>query len=295
MENKAESSPDVLEAFADYQADLIKSVISNLRVAGQYCTIDAVHDFRVGIKRWRAFLALAQHIFGNLTDLDTKALKKLYKKMGAVRDVHVQQQLIHKNYKTETPSLSEYLNYLKQTELAAKEKMLKACRRFDYSFFDGIAKSVNERLALHEPNVLIFRTRQFFNSFLDYITTLAGKSELSEDDLHQLRIQAKKARYVLEVLRKCCPDQQLQESLNDKLRAVHRALGLWHDYAVALESLTAFRQEFSASDLGDHAAYDALIDDFWANRENNLENFDQAWSDLSALLRTESMVRPLQK
>ncbi|MFL5784860.1 MAG: CHAD domain-containing protein [Bacteriovoracaceae bacterium] len=146
----------------------------------QHMSIKDVHKLRVCVRRLRTDLALLK---SPLSDHDKKHLKKIWKKLGRVRDLDIAKDLSEKFSIKPKEVLKERHEARKKLEHILKDKDTE-------KLFDDIEKfSFRMDTAHVDPVPHINDLRR------DLIQT-----PRTEDDLHGLRIVLKKIRYLAEAL-----------------------------------------------------------------------------------------------
>lgn len=280
-------APGRLLAYFDEQAERADR---HWRLARQTGAVEAVHEFRVAVKRLRAFDELACRLdgkFGGRGQL--RAVRRLFKACGPLRDVHVQQQLVLGSSGEALPGLSEYFNHLKRLELGARDAFAREARaapRIRLDRYRSAIAELSERLA---GDLLLLRAERHVACSL---AALSGRSQPEALDpvvLHQLRIDSKRTRYAVEILVGLRAEPGRLRALNEALLAVHQALGRWHDHQLGEVYLERFLAGRESGPLFDPQAYERLRAHQAEGREAALDLFRVRWSFLQHLLATGSV------
>ena len=193
---------------------------------------DIIHDFRVEVKKLRAFLRLIS------TGKDSpikmhKPLKQFYRHAGTIRSI----QLYLYYIKTTLPYVSHHIDpYLQllQTEMDEWEKEAKALTP-DHADLEkeesDILDSLPDKLSNEAIKTFVTQKATTINAILALETPAA-------EDLHALRKEVKDIQYTWPYIKDEAPDI-LPSHLNshDNIHAVTEMLGLYHDKYSALEFL----------------------------------------------------------
>jgi CHAD domain-containing protein/CYTH domain-containing protein len=220
---------------------------------------EALHDFRVGLRRVRSVLrAYRPHLKGSVPKKLRRRLKQLAQASGASRDLEV-----HLAWLTEQkPSL----RYGQRVGLAWLVRKLRSAKRTaDAGLAEQIARyfpSLKQRLERRvgrytvtvglggvnrEPTYVAVTTRLLLDHGEEVKGRLAEVKSLADQAVaHQARIQAKRLRYLLEPVVGLAPGG---EELLTELKTLQDTLGELHDAHV-------FSQEIGCA-IGEAAAEDA--------------------------------------
>jgi len=274
------------ESFKRYYDSRVEGIKKDFINAFRYHTIDGIHDFRVDIKRLRAFFDLIGWIdpfFDSRRNF--REIRRIFKSAGKVRDVHVQQELVRNNYTKASLNLNEYVNYLKQKEMAARAVFRSFAVKFDFNRFGAAWILIEGSLGNIDIDYIKYKTEQRLHNCIKELVDFKDKTALSGDDHHKIRILAKEARYTLEILESSFPVKEFVETLDDDLRDLHRALGKWHDCQVGLIYLERFIEKDAHHPLMDSNSYKEYSNLLKSQAAANLDGFEKKWSEFRKLLR----------
>lgn len=266
--------------YYDNQVSIIRKALAGCRTT---FASEAFHDFRVGVKRLRALAELVAWINPQFNREDLrKALKPVYRATGVIRDLHVRMELVRNHGPHLVTGLSEFYNNLKYREIAARAGFARVDRRFDPDILQRFQTTVADCLSGFDDNLLLFRAEAMFHDLLNRLLGGRTKDEATGEDYHQMRMLAKKTRYVLEVIRQCNTPSDTLDRLDTCLRDLHRALGAWRDRTVACDSLELFRHEYSSALLRDEHAYADFVDVLSRESRAHLDRFPELVDKLKA-------------
>jgi len=202
---------------------------------------EALHDFRVAIRRLRSLLrAYRPQLESSVRKKDRARLRELQQATGGGREAEVSLEWLTKQHRDLAPEHLTGLNWLSAKLLARRRECDQALDADLRKAFKRTAEKLEERLAIlrQEQNLLAERSHVSFARTLANLTEAHATDLLVQlgqiarmDDaeaLHDARIKAKRLRYLLEPVRAYIDEAQpvvkkskrLQEVLGD-LNDVH--------------------------------------------------------------------------
>ena len=252
------------EALRNILLTLLKTLRAN--VAGTIADIDTefLHDLRVASRRTRS--ALTQ-VKGVLPAEDIAPFMTEFKWLGTVtgpcRDLDVLLMEMEE-YHDELPELADALKPLLRTIQDAREEAYReVCaglrsRRFASLVTDWEAYVASETPPDRRPDNAGVPIRETASGRIlkAYRRMLKRGGNLGDDPpaeaLHQLRIDAKKLRYLLEFFRNLYPKKEIDRLVRE-LKALQDVLGGLNDMEVQQDRLLGFARDLSSAPE-DHAA-----------------------------------------
>jgi len=227
IKNKQTLAKSVDKLFEKYLSKFEKELFRTVNTEDE----EAIHDLRVSIKKIRAlFLFLEESGFANInSDFPyLKKLKKIFKKAGQLREVHIHRNLYH-HYRDQTgrdfPALLEHLDTMEeQSRQAYHESMPGIKLRKYYQQADNLKRSIQgiSRSTLNKKLFTFIQSR---------VETCYGYmlEPHYEQHLHQIRKYLKHIRFIIG--QKVGDVHELfQEELTfDDTKKVEDILGEWHD------------------------------------------------------------------
>ena len=285
---------DCLLAYYRARCDILEDAFFK---SATYFDPDSIHDLRVEIKQLRAFFRLLEFIAPKFkAKKHIQRFRALFKAAGDLRDVHVQQELTRKWSQELGEFMSEYYNSLKQKEFPAREIFSQFAHEFELEKEIAInRKRISHALKGLLQKELSERLQQRINAQLQKVLELGTQASDDESRLHKLRIHSKETRYTLDIAKRCLPESEYWNALNDRLRALHHTLGKWHDGDVARDHILEFQQEARVAEGNNpqrHSEiYQQLLQQMQAEKATHLESFHIAWGEFLALLGQEEPER----
>ena len=177
---------------------------------------DNVHKFRTNSRRIETLVSDLAPETGNQKKL-LKALSKLRKKAGKVRDLDVQIAFLKELKVPDRQNhRAQLLEWLESEQAHRKKKLEKA---FDSETVTGLRKRLRRvrsemRLDGIDPLQIAYKR-----------LPEPGATPLSEKMLHACRIEAKRARYLAEL----APESIESKHFIEELKKAQDAIGEWHD------------------------------------------------------------------
>jgi len=189
---------------------------------------DPVHDLRVALRRC---CSMADGIAVIDPDPSWKQMKKagkrLFRRLGELRDVHVMQEWVHRFDSPDDPVTAPLLQSITVREAPLQQQAVQALAEFDRKQWQRWGRSLPHRMSRFRPGSLIFRhlaLERWTSAYKLHGQALRSGSETS---WHRLRIGIKRFRYIVENF---LPDQHAAWS--DDLKRMQDVLGEVHDLDV---------------------------------------------------------------
>jgi CHAD domain-containing protein len=214
--------------FEERTERLFQRVVSTLGKAPKDPSPRYVHGLRVAIRRIEALVSYARPDLGRKQQKALREMAILRKRAGRVRDLDVQTILLNEIANGSTiKDRHAVIDALKQKRDKQAARLVSAVKNIvDAKFLNHI-----ERIAAKAGEQDLFSTLK--NPLAEAGTRLAeieakytARAPQEPEDLHQVRIQTKKIRYVAELAGES-PERQL---FVDRLKTAQDALGAWHDW-----------------------------------------------------------------
>ncbi len=225
---------------------------------------DAIHDFRVSVKRMKAVLRLLENIISDnsfVSKNNIASIKKIYGSAGIIRDSQVQVSMIKKYEKKLNIFFDFYKQYFNEYEKVGKKKFDFENKVFRYELLaneiDEIKYNIDNNIAI-EPSNSIF---DFVKIQYKYFIKLLNDTS-NEENLHDARRKIKEINYVLEIVQIYTESIDKQLLLN--LKRAGSMLGKWHDKVVMIENIE-------------------ILEEF-IKEQSNIDKYDR----LKAIVRGES-------
>jgi len=206
----------------------MQRVLRELEHVRQSATPDAVHDLRVALRRCRSMAATIEEVDPHPAWREMrKQGRKLFRKLGALRDVQVQEGLVRRLGAENDRLRALLLNRMEVCENNSREQALRAAARFDEKQWKRLARTLRSRAQLVAPGGLAAQclALERFEAARE-LHRRALRTERPKP-WHKLRIGVKKFRYTVEGF---LPEHHAAWS--GDLKRVQDLLGDIHDFDV---------------------------------------------------------------
>lgn len=267
-----------------YYITRCQQIQKHFDMALTYFDVDGIHDLRVEIKRLRSFFQLIEWIMPAFpAKRNIRQIRRLFKSVAELRDIHVQQQLTRTWSQSLGVFLSEYYNILKQKELSAREEFAAFASQCDlHKTLAKNEKRVNQVFESLVKETVVIKIQERIEHLLRQVLEY-GVNGHQEDNLHKVRILTKETRYIAEIAQKCFPELGYNDLFIQHLKGIHQTLGHWHDIQVAFEHLENFEAEYSQPDAAPpfttQAVYERLTVMLQDQQISLRKNFDERWEE----------------
>ena len=213
---------------------------------------DPVHDLRVALRRCCSIADGVRAIDPDPAWRDMKrAGKRLFRKLGELRDVHVMQDWIHQLDRPGDPVTGTLLQFIGSFENQHQQDALLALQEFDRKQWERWSRSLPRRMARWRPGSLLFRHLALERWTDAYRRHRQSMRKPSPAGFHRLRITIKRFRYIVENF---LPLQHAAWS--DDLKHLQDLLGDVHDLDVLCSMAT---QANAFPDAESHAHWQERI------------------------------------
>jgi CHAD domain-containing protein len=282
-------STDALEGAAKVLRVRFKEIVELYQTSADFSDVDLIHDLRVATRRLRSALRdFAPLLEKTSFKLIKKDLKKIADALGKVRDEDVAVGALEKLLaESESVAIKEEIEILLQKRKTWRETaQAKLTERFTGKKIDDLRKGFAEKLdkTLHSKKPQI-SFKEFGKSVIDknlrefenLLSALYSPFEV--DELHRLRLRAKRLRYALKIFAACWEDECKQFA--KKISEMQTLLGDLHDCDEWIENLLVqLREENLEKEKRETLIHLSFV--FLERRTKNYTAALQLWSDWQA-------------
>ena len=220
-----------MQCLDKYRSKLVTDTNRQLRILLESPDEAAVHDFRVGIKRLRAFYEFLDRVDEKLSAKKLlQPYRAMFKKLGRIRDAHIAIGLIEELEPTPNPQSKQLIG------------LLRSKIRGDYRGFRklvGNDRNLSIKLptirAAETPPAAIARQKPVYLDGL-LAKILPSEKRMNTNEWHRKRILLKSYRYTLEAFN-LCPGHKVDERELRRISMLEQLLGDWHDRVITAELL----------------------------------------------------------
>lgn len=206
-------------------------------------SIEGIHKMRVSVKKLKALISLLDFIDEKpKTKKNLKEIKKLYRSAGALRDIHMQSNIIESYKNTLKSDYNLYLKQLNEKKEKVTEKLHGSLNEFNIESFVKIRERIENKIKSIKKDQIFKGSSQLFQNRMGEIEKMTVA--LNDDSiLHLIRRYLKQMIFLNEAIK----GNNLFFS-NDKekmvlLTELEMKLGKWHDIKVFLDHFLLFKHK----------------------------------------------------
>jgi CHAD domain-containing protein len=272
------------ECYKTHYDSQVRKIHKHFSCAAHFNDVEAVHELRVEIKRLLAFVNLVALFVPEFKlKSDFKQIKRLFKKAGILRNIHIYQEIARHWTHELHLNINEYHNFLKEHEMKARKEFLETAKDFDFSHFDKLRNRIFKSIKYVNEDMLKHKTRQYFVSLIQIMIQVRNRAKMAEKDFHELRIMSKESMYIIELIQKCMTTQSVLEELRKTLKALHQVLGKWHDDVIAMEFFQIFMERHSGYSFYNKNSYIEYYIALEGEIKSLLSEFGEKWEPFFTL------------
>jgi len=207
-----------------------------------------IHDKRVTLRRIFPILNAYKMDFSTV-----KNGEKSFDLFGKLRDIQV--QLMKLESINQTREILEYIAFLKTRELKLKQKVHR------YSETKELAFPTIKKKHTPDKSDIICKADKSLHKI---ISRIRSRSIDDAKDIHKIRIEFKKFRYVVEVLSYI---EKIEETKLENLKLYQDKLGEIQDYTVLIDGISRYVRKRNVDE-------EAIIEQFEQDQDVLIVNFD---------------------
>jgi CHAD domain-containing protein len=203
-------------------------VLKELRQVRSSADADAVHDLRVAIRRCRSIAAIMEEVDAHPAWTEMRKVpRKLFRTLGALRDLQVMEEWIKRLTAADDPLRSTLLDLLEADQVRSREAVLGVAKTFDEAVWTELVRTLARRARVVSPDGLTARYLALERyTELRRLHARAMRTQ-SPKACHTVRVRLKRFRYTVETL---LPAKATV--WRDNLAHMQDALGAIHDLDV---------------------------------------------------------------
>ncbi|MEN8225038.1 MAG: CHAD domain-containing protein [Bacteroidota bacterium] len=227
----------------------------NLQLCADPKDIEAVHQFRLSVKRIRVAATLTSMICESCFDSKTalKDINRLFKRSGRLRDVQVSLQLLAGFNKE---GLAPVIALYHKRERKQRLKFEKALDAYNNKSLDACELIIQEALAgISAKRALSAGHRLLADMESDIRELFHGSKH--EKRLHAIRTRLKSINYLNNIFDEQLPVQEYLNISVERLRELGELAGAWHDSLTLEKKITKFIRKSPDPDM--HVALRSFV------------------------------------
>jgi len=226
----------------------------NLEKAMEEYDPEAIHEYRVSVKRIRAIIRALDRVYDDklFSGKIIQPLRLMFKAGGTIRDDQVQIGLvenIEKEFGHSFPLIKAY--YIKRIEDQRDSFFLKSID-FDYESIEIISRQIENIL---DPLDNVSLEANLYKHLHESMEKLKRKRyDLDKPDaLHRFRTRFKENGYVAEMIYQAKDSHKITKTAYNRMKNFGQELGNWHDHYQLWSKTASIFQESKNLDLLEEA------------------------------------------
>ena len=223
-----------------------------------------IHDKRVTLRRIFPILNAYKMDFSTVINGE-----KSFNLFGNLRDIQV--QLIKLESINQSPEIQEYITFLKARESKLKKKVRKFSEKKELTF-----PVIKKKRTLDKSDILCKADK----SLHKIISKIRSSNIDDAKDIHKIRIEFKKFRYVVEVLSYI---EKIEETKLENLKQYQDKLGEIQDYTVLIDGITRYARKRNIDEEETIERFEQDQDALIVKFENEIEEFIGACREVVGL------------
>jgi CHAD domain-containing protein len=238
----------------NYFSKYLEQFRFNLQKAMEEYDSEAIHEYRVSVKRIRAVIRALDRVFDDrlFSGKMIQPLRLMFKAGGTIRDDQVQIGLvenIEKEFGHAFPLIKEY--YFKRIENQRDSFFLKSID-FEYESIDSIYRQIE---IIIEPLDEAILETNLYNTLHESMMKLKKRRyDLDQPDkLHRFRTRFKENGYIAEMIYQSKYSRNISKTAYNRMKNFGQDLGTWHDHYQLWSKTAVIFQESRDFDLMEEA------------------------------------------
>jgi len=208
------------------------------KVRGEHLDKEGIHDFRVTVKKLRAFLRMLAVANGQNNDL-TKDFKRIYHIAGAIRDMQLELEKARKLH-IAVPGYTSHLEQVISQQRVAwdqsnpEESVAHLEKRLERGDYSGISSDA---------------FYHFLYGKTKAVRRITSRPQVSDDQLHEVRKHIKDAVYATELCRKKWREayEKAGEPESEELKKITDKIGDYNDQRIMMAHMDSFADKLQDS------------------------------------------------
>ena len=235
------------------------SLVLNYKEIEKSISEQDIHDKRVILRRIFPVLAAFK-----MKPTKVKNGEKAFKLFGQLRDIQV--QILKLDSVEQTTEIAEYIAFLKMNELKLSQKVIRFCKKKELGFPSIKKKS-------HVPELKIYAKANDLLAKLE--KKIQTRSKDKSYDIHKIRIEFKKFRYIVEILFSI---NNVEDTKLEKIKKFQDILGEIQDDEILMVGISRFfkKRKLNINEI-------AVV--FESNKQNLIKKFDKESDNIIQVCR----------
>jgi CHAD domain-containing protein len=227
----------VIQEYLFSNLDLFRD---NLEKAERVFDPEAIHDFRVAVKRIRAIVRAVNRSENSevFPEEMILPLRMIFKAGGTIRDDQVQLELIDKFESEFACSFPNIREFFRQRINEQRDSFFIQTLELEHTDVESVKSLIQDSLAQVDDHELEQNLYSWFSQAMQKLRLKRYDLEKPEK-LHEFRTRYKQNGYIIEMIYQAKHDRRVTKASYNKMKSFGQELGNWHDY-FQLRAKTAF-------------------------------------------------------
>ena len=224
-------SDSIKTCITDYLGKYLEHFTLNLEKAMEGYDPEAIHEYRVSVKRIRAIISAINSIYDDplFSGKMIQPLREMFKAGGTIRDDQVQIGLvenIEKEFGHAFPLIKSY--FYKRIENQRNSFFLKSID-FEFESINSISGQIDDILDPLDDSDLEGNLYRWLHESMEKLKRKRYDLE-RPDKLHRFRTRFKSNGYVAEMMYQSRYSHKISKTVYNRMKNFGQELGNWHDY-----------------------------------------------------------------
>ena len=225
-----------------YRSKIVKEINQNLRTVLVSPEEEAVHEFRVGIKRLTAFYFFLNTIKPEIQSKQIlKPYRALFKSLGNIRDGHIALELINDLNEENLGDRKQLINAI---NASIRKDSLSFKRNFPAAAQSSIRVPSIASTGISERAILA-QKQDVLDSLITEVMNIEGR--ISPKKWHKKRILLKRYNHIIDAFQFCAGHLSDEEEVK-QIYILQKLLGDWHDRITTIALLQSFQKNQSQAE-----------------------------------------------
>ncbi len=237
----------------NYLSRYLEQFRINLHNAIEHYDPEAIHEYRVSVKRIRAIIAALDDIYRTplFSGKMIQPLRRMFKAGGSIRDDQVQIGLVEMIEEKYGQSFLQVKSFYRQRIVEQRNSFFQKAVDFDFTSLDCILEEIESALEPQEDQLLEQGLYRGLNESMEKLRRKRYDLDKPEK-LHRFRTKFKQNGYIAEMVYQSQQSNKVTKAAYSRMKNFGQELGNWHDhYQLMMQTAAIFKDSKSMELLGE--------------------------------------------
>ncbi len=289
---------DCVQGMQEYVDRLERDFHHRFAEIGREADRDVIHKIRLNLKKQRALFQLMEHLDPAFSaDRADEAYGKLYKKLGKVRDMQVEQAVVGKD-ESLLQEEGDFADWLNQQEKNRLERLAEFAASFSMIKVRRMFSLVKNRIAFLDPGQWKPGLNRYFMDRFEQLRAYLHETSGPETRFHECRRLVKELSYNLKLMEALCEEYPVAAGPMQELDSLQDLLGSWHDHFFCLEDIRQEQvhrpEKILKRIASEKEALEGQIEERLADLDQTILELEKSWSDIILREKVSSARKPVE-